>query len=178
MKFRDIKQMTRMPSYRITVGWSYLETSLADWDNRSVPGFLGLDLDPEFQRAHVWDDERRIKFVEYCLKGGHSSREIYFNHPNWQGSYKGQMVLVDGKQRLEAVRKFMRNELPIFEGFFLKDFQDRLPHFEGSLYFNVNSLKTEKEVLQWYIDLNDGGVAHTKEEIDKVRKMLGKLEGK
>jgi hypothetical protein len=26
--------------------------------------------------------------------------------------------------------------------------------------------------LQWYLDLNDGGVVHTKEELDKVRGLL------
>lgn len=31
---------------------------------------------------------------------------------------------------------------------------------------NVNDLKTEKEVLQWYVDMNAGGTPHTKEEIE------------
>ena len=36
----------------------------------------------------------------------------------------------------------------------------------------MNDLKTEKEVLQWYIDMNAGGTSHSKEEIDRVKKML------
>jgi hypothetical protein len=102
---------------------------------------------------------------------------ILFNHPNWQGSYKGLMVLVDGKQRLEAVRKFVRNELPVFGGNYLHDFDDPkllLRDMNCSLLFGVNNLKTRKEVLQWYLQLNTGGVVHTQEEIEKVKNLLAK----
>ena len=36
-----------------------------------------LNLDPDFQRAHVWDLDKRIKYVEFLLKGG-KSNPIYF----------------------------------------------------------------------------------------------------
>lgn len=41
---------------------------------------------------------------------------------------------------------------------------------------HVNNLKTEKEVLQWYIDMNAGGTPHTTEEIDRVKKLINDLE--
>jgi hypothetical protein len=31
-------------------------------------------------------------------------------------------------------------------------------------------------VLQWYLELNSGGTPHTKEELDKVKKMLSHYE--
>lgn len=45
-----------------------------------------------------------------------------------------------------------------------------------TLRLNVNNLKTEKEVLQWYIDMNVGGTPHTSEEIGSVKKMIEELE--
>ena len=36
----------------------------------------------------------------------------------------------------------------------------------------INNLKTKNEVLQWYIEMNDGGTPHTKEEIDRVKQMM------
>jgi hypothetical protein len=72
---------------------------------------------------------------------------------------------------LEAVRKFLRDEVKAF-GNLYSDYEDEL-HLTGpDFIFNVNDLKTRAEVLQWYIDLNAGGVAHTTDEIDKVRKLL------
>ena len=125
MKFSSIKKFSRSASYNVHVGWDYVDSALAGYNEKN-PGD-GLDLDPDFQRAHVWDEEKQRRFVEFILRGGHSSRDIYFNHPNWNGSYEGQMVLVDGKQRLEAARKFLRNELAIFGGNYFKDFTDKLP---------------------------------------------------
>ena len=39
---------------------------------------------------------------------------------------------------------------------------------------NINNLKTKKEVLSQYIEMNEGGTPHTKEEIDKVKELLKK----
>lgn len=43
------------------------------------------------------------------------------------------------------------------------------------MYLNVNDLKTEKEVLQWYVDVNSGGTPHTNEEIERVKKMIQEI---
>ena len=43
------------------------------------------------------------------------------------------------------------------------------------MILNVNNLKSEKEVLQWYIDMNAGGTPHTSEEIKRVKKMIEEL---
>jgi len=173
--YKNIKQFTSPARYMVHTSWRFLEDTLKSYDERTnIEGNLGLDLDPDFQRGHVWSEDKQIAYVEFCLKGGDSSRDILFNHPNWQGSYKGQMVLVDGKQRLEAVRKFLRNELPVF-GHTIDEFEDKAIMLRSSntdFIFKVNNLKTRKEVLQWYLDLNSGGVVHTSEEIEKVRRLL------
>jgi len=176
MKFKDIKQFTNPAHYAVNTSWAFLEDTLKRYNERGIIGSEGLDLNPDFQRGHVWSEDKQIAYVEFCLKGGDSSRDILFNHPNWQGSYKGQMVLVDGKQRLEAVRKFLRNELPVF-GHTIDEFEDKdimLRSFNTNFVFKINNLKTRKQVLQWYLDLNTGGVVHTSEEIEKVRKLLEK----
>ena len=175
MKVKDIKKFFS-PRYTITVPWDYLEATLEDWADRTgIPGCLGLNLDPDFQRGHVWDEAKQIAYIEFCLQEGSYSRTILFNHPNWQGSYRGEMVLVDGKQRIEAVRKFLRNELPVFGGNRLSDFDDpkRLLRSNGAyLAFGVNTLQTRQEILTWYLQINTGGVVHTQQELDKVRSML------
>ena len=179
MKVVDIPKFFRPPNYCVTSGWNHLERTLDRWDGRSdeIDGNLGLDLNPDFQRGHVWTEDKQIAFVEFCLKGGQSSRTLLFNHPGWQGSYKGLMVLVDGKQRLEAVMKFIHNELPIFNGNLLDDFDDPkrlLRSSQASFEFKVNNLKTRKDVMQWYLQLNSGGVVHTQEELDKVYDLIEK----
>jgi len=168
MKFKDIPQFTQNGNYRADTSlWDLIYTMDCYQEN------YGLDMNPDFQRGHVWDQEKQVKFMEFILRGGKSARMIYLNHPNWMRSFKGNFVLVDGKQRLEAALKFMNNELPIFNGNYFKDFIDSL-HFSVGFTFCVNNLKTRKEVLQWYLDLNTGGVVHTDKEIRRVYNLLEK----
>lgn len=167
-RFSDIPQFTREADQPSTMPWAQLEDKLAKW---ATYGDHGLQIQPDFQRAHVWGEGRSAKYVEYILRGGKSARDIYFNLPGWMGNWKGEFVVVDGQQRLTAALMFLRNELPVFGGMYRRDFADSLP-YEASFSFHVNNLKTRAEVLQWYLDLNEGGIAHTDQELARVREML------
>ena len=68
----------------------------------------------------------------------------------------------------------MNGEIPVF-GFYIYEYTDKMSFTRNSIKVNINDLKTEKEVLQWYIDMNAGGTPHTNEEIERVRKMMGNL---
>lgn len=167
MEFKKIKTFPHV-GYRVDVLWNYLEESLERFVNDNK-----LDLNPNFQRDYVWTEEQKIKYVEFILKNGLGAKEIYFNHPGWMHSFEGEFVLVDGKQRLEAVRNFLNNDIKIFNKYYYGDFSDRLP-IHASFSVNIASLKTRKEVLQWYIDMNSGGTVHTAKDLDKVKELLRK----
>jgi hypothetical protein len=167
MNFDDIPRFTPRASYMVAIPLTHVERTLRSYHEENKDG---LFLDPDFQRGHVWTQAKQIAYVEYLLRGGDYSRLILFNHPNWMGSFKGPMELVDGKQRLEAVRAFMNNEIQAF-GTYYKDFEGSIS-ITNTLTFGINSLKTRAEVLTWYLELNSGGVVHTEDELEKVRRML------
>ena len=173
MRFQDIPPFTRSSSYRVNVGWLHLESTIASYAADSAQSGIPFEMDPDFQRAHVWDREKQSRYVEFVLRGGKSSRDILWNCPGWQRTLglKGRFVLVDGKQRLEAVRAFLRGDVPAF-GRLFGEFTDKLNPFGPDFMFHVNDLDTDAEVLQWYLDVNSGGVAHTAEEIAMVRGLL------
>jgi len=134
----------------------------------------GLNLNPDFQRAHVWNMEQRVLYVEFLLKGGRSN-PIYFNHEGWMKSFRGEYIIVDGKQRLTSILMFLNNEFPVLNdkdaegiGFYAKEF-DRIPN---DIEFIINDLPNRKLVLQWYLQMNKGNVAHTMEELEKVENMI------
>jgi hypothetical protein len=169
-KFQDIPKFYKC-NYVVDCSWNFLERQL-----ESYREYYGLDLDPPYQRGHVWSMEQRIAYVEYILADGPSSRELKFNCPGFDTKVKaGPMELVDGKQRLTSVLMFMNNELPAY-GHLLKEYEDKPSWHAQSFKVHVNNLSTRKEVLIWYLQLNAGGVVHTKEEIDKVRNMLNEEE--
>lgn len=169
-RFQDIPQFTRNGSYRVDVSWDFLEEQIEHWDERDHGSPVVTD--PDFQRGHVWTEDKQREYVEYILRGGRSSKTIYWNCSTWGRGYNTPLELVDGKQRLEAARKFMRNELVIFGNCRYESFTDRLRVTSASFEMVINDLPTRGEVLQWYLDLNTGGVVHTTEEIEKVRKLL------
>jgi hypothetical protein len=167
-KFRDIPQITQA-NYKINIPWHYIE----DWIESNSSDKLEVILEPEFQRAHVWTEAQRVKYIEWCLRGGRSGNEILWNCAGWMKDWKGPLYLVDGLQRITSVRMFMQNKLRVFGSVF-SDFSDKLDWIRTGFVFYVNDLDSYADVLQWYLDINDGGTVHTQEEINKVRNMLKK----
>ncbi len=162
--FRKIKTFPHC-SYRIDVGWNYLEEQLKSNFK------MGLDLNPDFQRAHVWTEEQQISYCEYILRNGSSGRELYFNCVGWNRTYEGPFVIVDGKQRLQAVRAFMSGKIKVF-GTTIDRYSNKPDMLIANFSWNVAALKTRYEVLEWYLNFNSGGTVHTDEELRKVRVMM------
>lgn len=170
MKFSSIEQFIRSGSYEIDVSLDFLERTLEHWNND-----YGVELNPDFQRGHVWTEEQQVAYVEFLLRGGVTSKVIYFNSPvfgkiNNTSELPETIVCVDGLQRLTSCLRFLRDEIKVF-GHKYSEFQGSLRIMQG-LKFNVNSLQTKAEILRWYIEFNTGGTIHTEEEINRVRKML------
>jgi len=189
MKFQEIPMLTSAGLYEINTPLNGLERTI-DCFQEVNEAHYPLDLMPDFQRGHVWNESQQIAYVEFFLKGGMTGRTIYLNCPNWgsfckipDGGYK-DFVIVDGLQRLTALLKFVRGEISAFNHYVqTKDnclnpvffFEDKIRMSKAcdNLRININNLKTKKEVLQWYLEMNSGSTPHTQTELDKVRKMLG-----
>jgi hypothetical protein len=165
--FKDIKQIPHS-AYTVSVSWDESPFYI----NRYVEKY-NLDVDPDFQRGYVWTDFQKIKYIEWGLMGGKSGMDIYFNHPNWMGSFNGQMLLIDGKQRLSAVFDFLDNKFPIFDNCFYNHYLDRMS-YNVSFNFNVCKMSTRKQILEWYLAMNSGGSIHTEKELEKVQDLLEK----
>lgn len=162
MKFSDIPKFVCDGSYRVEVELEDIERMI----DRYIKNYQ-LEMNPDFQRGHVWTEEQQIAFVEFILSGGRAPA-IRFNHPGWQRGWEGSMVCVDGLQRITAILRFINNEIKA-HGHYYREFEG---YSGADITIIVNNLKTRREVLQWYLELNDGGTPHTKEEIARVRDLL------
>jgi hypothetical protein len=174
MRFRDIPQF---PSacWSAHFSWDGIERALDRWINEQGEGIAKLNLDPDFQRAHVWTREQQIAYIEYVLQGGEVGRNIIFNCPGWMVDFRGPFELIDGKQRLEAARTFMMGNIPAF-GYYRKDFTDKPSFSDVGFNFQVCKIPDREGILQLYLNINAGGTPHTEEELDKVRRMLKELK--
>jgi len=169
----DIKSLPKLTSLRSSHTYEIELKRLPETIKHYVDEY-GLELNPDFQRGYVWTLEQKIKFIEFLLKGGETT-PLQFNHPGWMNSFAGEFVCVDGLQRLTAILEFSDNQFPVFDNIYRKDISSGWYVLMG-LKIRINTLKTRKEVLQWYVELNSGGTVHTREELEKVRKMIKKIE--
>jgi hypothetical protein len=167
MLFNDIPRLPIL-TYHIDVPLSLIK--------RNIDIYIkdhDLDFNPEFQRGYVWSEFQKTAYMEWILRGGRSGLNIYFNHPGWMRDFKGRMVLVDGKQRLSAIDDFFNNKLKVF-GCYFNEYADNIP-LDYSLSFYVAKLKTELEVVDWYIAMNTGGSVHTDSDINKAKEYRQRL---
>ena len=171
MKFSDIPLLTRDGEWECHYDLKSAVRQIEEWESEE-----GLQLNPDFQRGHVWVEAQQIKYIEYILQGGKTAKVIYFNNPGWRSGRidRNNFVCVDGLQRITAIKRFINNEIKVF-GYYYKEFEGNIRSMEG-IKFNVNTLKTRKEVLQWYIEYNSYGTIHTEEEINRVKELLSKEE--
>lgn len=166
LNFKDIRQLTGEGRYGVTHQMNHIGQTIERWQQ------YGLDLDPDFQRGHVWTEDQQSAFIEFLLRGGKMS-PILFNHPNWMTTFEGTMQIVDGKQRLTAILKFLNDEVTVFYGFKLSEIEN-LHLSTIDIPVRINDLKTREEVLLWYLELNSGGTPHSESEIERVKQLLVK----
>ncbi|MYM92537.1 DUF262 domain-containing protein [Duganella vulcania] len=165
-------------SYEIDVGLHQIESFLKEQEEamRSMGGLL--ELEPDYQRGHVWTHEQRVRYVESLIRG-RAPRLVMFNCPGWtRGKQLGDIPghhfqCIDGLQRLTTLRMFMRDEVQVFDGLTATALSGT-PFDPKRLRIRVGVYEfvTRVELLQFYLDLNAGGTVHPKEELDRVRALL------
>lgn len=79
-----------------------------------------LDLDPDFQRNLVWDNFRKSRLIESILL------RIPLPMFYFSSDENGKLSVVDGLQRLTAIKQFMDNKLVLRDLEYLKGCEGRL----------------------------------------------------
>lgn len=70
-----------------------------------------------------------------------------------------------------AWSRFLNDEIQVF-GRRYSDFDGPTDLIRHGMVININDLKTKKEVLRWYIQMNAGGTPHSDGEIQRVKEMM------
>jgi hypothetical protein len=81
----------------------------ADWTIETINLQIqkgNIDLQPGFQRRVAWDDERKSRLIESIIVGLPVPNIVLAENKD----YRGKFIVIDGKQRLVAVREYMEGE--------------------------------------------------------------------
>jgi hypothetical protein len=180
-KITSIIRPIPLSTYRVNYMFENIEDMLKGFEQ----DFGGVNLNPDFQRGHVWTEKQQRHFMENCIRRlvPESGLTIQFNCSHFSDirDYKGELPkevqCIDGLQRLTAIRKFMSGDFKVFGNFYRKDLEGTdfdLKRCINRITVIIFELQTRKELLQYYLDINTGGTVHTENEIAKVKRLLAK----
>ena len=134
-----------------------------------------LNLNPDYQRDHVWTLEQSGAFVYHIFSGGTTPR-LYITTPDNYDSHE----ILDGKQRFTALFGFVEGTIPLIlpsgEHIYRDDIDPQILKVQFrriTLPFGIIK-QSRKQAMELYVRLNSAGSVHTKEEIDKVKELLNK----
>lgn len=129
---------------------------------------------PPWQRPEVWDVARKRKFVEGIFLG--LGTGIYVVHqPDWDAGGTKPMSgwLLDGQQRITAIRDFIQDDLAIFDGMKHSDLttaerRSRWEH-QSFPYVEIPYQRDESMLREIYHRLNFGAfVPHGQADAQRV----------
>lgn len=121
---------------------------------------------PPWQRAEVWTDHQKQRFIEGVFLGLGTGYYVV-NQPDWDsnGTLPMSGWLIDGQQRLTAIRDFVAGGVSIFDGIRYEDLSkaDRLKRFAHVVFpcFEIEYQADESQLRELYDRLNFGGTSHT-----------------
>lgn len=162
-------------TYTVDVGLNHIESWLKGLQDDMVTMNGSFELEPDFQRGHVWTLEQRTRYMESFIRAA-AARTIMFNCPGWNreggagdiNSHTFQCI--DGLQRLTAIRRFMADEVPVFDGLVASMLEGTpFDPVRMRIQVAIYEFRWRADLLQFYLDHNSGGTVHPKSELDRVR---------
>jgi hypothetical protein len=141
--------------------------------------YLGFQYDdeyiiPEYQRELVWTLEQKQSLIKSVLIGNPIGDFLFKEETNKKRD-TFYYTVIDGQQRLNALREFAAGIIPLEDGRFLKD----LTSWDGRNFFEYDTFVGIKikgisinEEIEIYLQRNAGGTTHTQEEINLAKSFL------
>jgi hypothetical protein len=139
------------------------------------------DFGRNLQRPYVWEYCQKNEFIRSLMLEKHIEPVVIVLHTSEDG--KQTLYVIDGKQRLLTIHKFLHNEFPISVGgceVFWKDFdrnaqtffRQRVNSMTGNVYYSDWMIPlTDREKIILFNHYNFSGTPQTEEH----KKMLKEL---
>lgn len=141
-----------------------------------------------YQRDFVWTEEDKRTLID-SIYNNIDCGKILIRTRGWEElkkmAQKGETELffqeiVDGKQRLKAIKDFLENKFKDSHGNYYKDLSDhaqsRLINHQLFSYSELPESSSDESVIQQFLKLNFAGVAQSKEHILFVKEILNRSQ--
>ncbi|MBE6706299.1 MAG: DUF262 domain-containing protein [Ruminococcaceae bacterium] len=101
-----------------------------------------IDFSPNYQRmGRVWNKEQKQLLIDSVING-FDIPKIYFQFmPQNNNTLCYNYAVIDGKQRLEAIFDFLKNELALSDPFvFINDADKKYSNIAGKTFFEIDNV--------------------------------------
>lgn len=151
-----------------------IDTVLIRNENRTVYDVLrriekgSFVMDPDFQRDFIWPEDKQCKLIESVMM--RIPLPVFYLAEN----VKGQMIVVDGLQRLSTFQRFVNNQLklklphqPELNNKYFKDLSPKLQNRveDCNLVLYVIDAKVPPQALLDIFERVNGGVPLTRQQM-------------
>lgn len=152
-------------------------------DDLTMPGERRIlnQIVPPWQRPEVWTQAQKASFIEGVILGLGAGYYVvngtdYDPNEEARGRVQSKPMsgwLLDGQQRITAVRDFISDGLPIFDGLRYSNLsvpEQRL-RFDNVVFTRVqlDYCDDEDKLKELYRRLNFGGTSHTQDDLERVQ---------
>ena len=149
------------------------------YSQRSLDGLLstyydgsGMDLDPDYQRGHVWAHEQKVALIDSVFRNIDIGKFTVIRKP-FRENRDHYYEMLDGKQRFTALMEFFEDRFQ-YRGLYFSELHWRdQNHFENySVSYAETEPLTDEQKYHYFLKLNVSGRPVDPAHIEKVEKML------
>lgn len=170
----DIEGLDKAKDEDISFGDYPIDTLLIRNENRTVHDVLrridkgSFIMDPDFQRDFIWPEGKQCKLIESVMM--RIPLPVFYLAENTDG----QMIVVDGLQRLSTFQRFVKNDLklklphqPELDGRYFQDLSPKLQNRveDCNLVLYVIDAKVPTQALLDIFERVNGGIPLTRQQM-------------
>lgn len=139
---------------------------------------FGVDMDPYYQRGYVWEQEDKELLIDSIFSNIRIGELVFAKRDYETCQSSGCLYeILDGKQRLDALRGYYENRYP-YHGYYFNDLgaRDRHVFLERTIPVADLIRPDEETILRCFLMLNRTGKRMDAAHLSSVEAMLQKLQ--
>ena len=134
----------------------------------------GVDFDVEYQREHVWELTDKVALIDSIFNNIDIGKFVFVQR---SFNTRGKLYeIIDGKQRLTALREFYEDRFQ-YKGYFFSELNpvDKNNFENHSIVYGYLENPDKRAIFETFIKLNTTGRPMENKDIEKVKKLLNEL---
>lgn len=128
-----------------------------------------------FQRDFCWSLKDNQLFIESIYNRVDLGKIIFQRHKYEDRLTKGDSSIIDGKQRLNALKGFVNNEYPDLQGYYFKDFSEYAVRRFDEIQISYGELKyncSDEIILKIFLNVNYTGVQMSENHLQFIKSLI------